>query len=66
MSTPTDAASYTTSEDATGGKAENLTPRPILFHDLEWKRIEAFTDERGMAAEFVRFARSPRSRRFGS
>ena len=41
---------------AEGGKAANRTPRSFLFHDLEWKRIAAFTDEHGMAAEFVWFA----------
>ena len=39
------------------GKIEKRTPRSIRFYDLEWERIEAFADKRGLsAAEFVRFA----------
>ena len=39
------------------GKTEKRTPRSIRFFDPEWARIEAFAEQRGMAAaEFVRFA----------
>ena len=41
---------------AEAGKAEKRAPRSIRFYDLEWGRIEAFAEKRGMAAaEFVRF-----------
>ena len=39
------------------GRTEKRTPRSIRFQDPEWERIEAFAEERGLAAaEFVRFA----------
>ena len=39
------------------GKAERRTPRTIRFLDLEWQRIEAFADKRGLTGpELVRFA----------
>ena len=42
---------------AEAGKAEKRTPRSVRFHDPGWERIEAFAEERGMAAaEFIRFA----------
>jgi len=38
-------------------RVEKRTPRSIRFNDLEWERIEAFAEQRGVtAAEFVRFA----------
>ena len=39
------------------GKAEKRTPHSIRFLDLEWERIEAFAEKRGLTGpEFVRFA----------
>ena len=38
------------------GKTEKRAPHSIRFFDLEWARIEAFAEQRGLApAEFVRF-----------
>ena len=39
------------------GRSEKRTPHSIRFLDLEWERIEAFAEERGLTGpEFVRFA----------
>lgn len=38
-------------------RPEKRAPRSIRFHGREWERIEAFAEDRGLAAaEFVRFA----------
>ena len=39
------------------GKAETRTAHSIRFLDMEWERIKAFAEDRGLAPpEFVRFA----------
>ena len=51
-----DASKPETAADEPGG-AEKSVPRTFRFHALEWERIEACAEARGMtAAEFVRFA----------
>lgn len=51
-----DGAKADTAPDEAGG-AEKSVPRTFRFHALEWERIEACSEARGMtAAEFVRFA----------
>ena len=45
------------SSQADAVRTEKRTPRSIRLSDPEWERIEAFAEERGLAAaEFVRFA----------
>ena len=46
------------SNEQTGtARAEKRSPRSIRFSDPEWGGIEAFAEDRGLAAaEFVRFA----------
>ena len=42
---------------ADGGKGEKRSPHSIRFLDLEWERIEAYAETRGLTGpEFVRFA----------
>ena len=47
----------TDTSQAEAVRAEKRSPRSIRFYDPEWERIEAFAEDRGLAAaEFVRFA----------